>query len=294
MEGEYDFLDGFVFTNSCDHIRRAYDTLKELKSKEFPFIEFISVPHKVTDQSTAFYRDQLIEFQEKVEQFSGVKVEPDKLENAIETYNRTRTLLKTLYELRSNDNPPLTGSDTLSVLLAGQVLPKDQYNGLLERLLEELGETEGISDYKARLMLTGSGGCDDPAYLQVIEELGGLIVTDSLCFGSRYFWEPVEMNGDIMKSIAVSYLNRPSCAGMCDQVAERNDYVMDMAEQFNVDGVIFQRMRYCDLWGAQILTLRQELKEADIPLLELEREYILGSTGQLKTRAQAFLERIGR
>ena len=102
------------------------------------------------------------------------------------------------------------------------------------------------------------------------------------------------MNGDIMKSIAVSYLNRPSCPGMCDQVDERNDYVKEMVEQFNVDGVIFQRMRYCDLWGGQILTLRQELKEADIPLLELEREYILGSTGQLKTRAQAFLERIGR
>ncbi len=294
MEGKYEFLDGFVFTNSCDNVRRVYDTLKELKSNEFPFLEFISVPHKVTDQSTAFYRDQLIAFQDKVEQLSGVKIEPDKLKNAIETYNRTRTLLRKLYDLRSNDTPPLTGSETLSVLLAGQVLPKDHYNDMLERLLEELGETQGISDYKARLMITGSGGCDDPAYMQIIEDLGGLIVTDSLCFGSRSFWEPVQMNGDIMKSIAVSYLNRPSCPGMCDQVDERNDYVKAMAEQFNVDGVIFQRMRYCDLWGGQVLTLRQELKEADIPLLELEREYILGSTGQLKTRAQAFLERIGR
>lgn len=294
LEGEYESLDGFVFTNSCDNMRRVYDTLKELKSNDFPFIEFISVPHKISDQSTAFYRDQLIKFQDKLEQFSGVKVKPEKLNNAVQTYNRTRTLLRKLYDLRSNDTPPLTGSDTLSVLLAGQGLPKDQYNGLLERLLEELGETEGISDYRARLMITGSGGCDDPEYLRIIEELGGLIVTDSLCVGSRYFWEPVQINGDIMKSIAVSYLNRPSCAGMCEQVDERNNYVMEMADKFNVDGVIFQRMRYCDLWGGQILMLRKELKEAGIPLLELEREYILGSTGQLKTRAQAFLERIGR
>ncbi len=294
MSGEYEFLDGFVFTNSCDNVRRVHDTLKELKSNEFPFIEFISVPHKVSEQSVSFYRDQLIEFQEKLAQFSGLKPDADKLENAIETYNRTRSLLKKLYELRSKDSPPLTGAQSLEVLLAGQTLPKSRYNDLLERLLEELGEAEGISDHKARLMITGSGGCDNPEYLRIIEDLGGLIVTDSLCFGSRYFWGPVEMNGDIMKSIAVSYLNRPSCAGMCDQVAERNDYVKDMAEQFKVDGVIFQTMRYCDLWGGQILTLRQELKEADIPLLELEREYILGSTGQLKTRAQAFLERIGR
>ena len=294
LEGEFDFLDGFVFTNSCDNVRRVYDTLRELKSNKFPFIELISVPHKISEQSTAFYRDQLVEFQVKVEQFSGIKVDPDKLKNAIDTYNRTRTLLRNLYDLRSHDTPPLTGSETLSVLLAGQVLPKNQYNDLLEVLLEELNETEGISDYKARMMITGSGGCDDPAYFQIIEDLGGLIVTDTLCFGSRYFWEPVQINGNIVKSIAVSYLNRPSCPGMCDQVDEREDYVKTMAEQFNVDGVIFQRMRYCDLWGGQILSLRKELKEAGIPLLELEREYILGSTGQLKTRAQAFLERIGR
>ena len=26
-----------------------------------------------------------------------------------------------------------------------------------------------------------------------MEELGGLVVTDSLCFGSRSFWEPVQV-----------------------------------------------------------------------------------------------------
>ena len=294
LEGKYDFLDGFVFTNSCDHVRRVYDTLKELSSKKFPFIEFISVPHKVSEQSTSFYRDQLVEFRKKVEKLSGIEVGEDKLKHAIEVYNETRSLLKRVYSLRKGSSPPLTGAETLRVILAGHALPKDQYNGVLERLLEELSETEGISDYKARLMITGSGGCDDPAYLQIIEELGGMIVTDSLCFGSRYFWEPVKMNGDLMLSLATSYLNRPSCAGMCDKVVERSDYIKAMVEEFKVDGVIFERMRYCDLWGGQILTLRKELKEAGIPLLELEREYILGSTGQLRTRAQAFLERIGR
>ena len=294
LEGKYDFLDGFVFTNSCDHVRRVYDTLKELSSDKFPFIEFISVPHKVSEQSTAFYRDQLIEFQKKVERLSGVEVGEDKLKGAIEAYNETRSLLRQVYALRQASSPPLTGAQTLRVILGGHALPKDQYNRLLERLLEEMSETEGISDYKARLMITGSGGCDDPAYLQIIEDLGGLIVTDSLCFGSRYFWEPVKLNRDLMLSLAVSYLNRPSCAGMCDKVVERSDFVKEMAKEFKVDGVIFERMRYCDLWGGQILHLRKELKEADIPLLELEREYILGATGQLKTRAQAFLERIGR
>jgi benzoyl-CoA reductase subunit C len=294
LEGRYNFLDGFVFTNSCDHVRRVYDTLRELSSDAFPFIEFISVPHKVSEQSVSFYRDELIAFREKVEKFSGVEVGEDRLKDAIKVYNGTRGLLKKVYELRRGSSPPLTGAEALSVLLGGLSLPKDQYNGLLERLLAELKETKGISDYRARLMIAGSGGFDDPAYLKIIEDLGGLIVTDSLCFGSRYFWEPVKMNEDLMLSLATSYLNRPSCAGMCDKVVERSDYIKEMVREYKVDGVIFERMRYCDLWGGQILHLRRELKEANIPLLELEREYILGATGQLRTRAQAFLERIGR
>jgi len=294
LEGKYDFLDGLVFTNSCDNVRRLYDTLKEVRSDAFPFLEFISVPHKVSEQSTSFYRDELVEFRKKAEKFSGVEVSDDKLTDAIGVYNRTRGLLRKVYALRQSAHPPITGAETLRVILAGQCLSKDQYNQLLEALLVEMGEAEKISGYKARLMISGSGGCDDPAYLQIIEDLGGLIVTDSLCFGSRYFWEPVELNEDLMLSLATSYLNRPSCTGMCEKVVERTDYVKQMVKEFHVDGVVYQRMRYCDLWGGQIMHLRKELKKSNIPVLELEREYILGATGQLKTRAQAFLERIGR
>jgi len=294
LEGKYEYLDGLVFTNSCDHARRVFDTLKEICSDKFPFLEFISVPHKTTEQSISFYRDELNAFKGKTEAFFGVKITEENLNRAVEVYNEMRRLLKQVYGLRQGPNPPLTGAESLSVVLAGLSIPKDRYNRLLESLLAEMGEAKGISDYKARLMISGAGGCDDPAYFKIIEDLGGLIVTDSLCFGSRYFWEPVKMNGDLMLSLATSYLNRPSCAGMTDGVFKRTDYVKAMVEEFKVDGVIYERMRYCDLWGGQILHLRKELKTADIPLLELEREYILGSIGQLKTRAQAFLERIER
>ncbi len=294
LEGKYEFLDGIVFTNSCDHVRRVYDTLRETCEDKFPFLEFISVPHKTSEQSISFYKDELIEFQKRAEIFSGKKAGDEGLQKAIDVYNDTRSLLKKVYELRTGSTPCLTGEDSLNVILGGLSMPKEKYNELLERLLLETGKTEGLSDYSARLMVSGSGGCEDPEYFKTIEDLGGLIVTDTLCFGSRYFWKPVEINGDLMNSLAVSYMNRPSCASMGDRVVERNDYIMKMAEAFHVDGVIYERMRYCDLWGGQILQLRKKLQEAEIPLLELEREYIFGAAGQLKTRVQAFLERLGR
>jgi benzoyl-CoA reductase/2-hydroxyglutaryl-CoA dehydratase subunit BcrC/BadD/HgdB len=81
---------------------------------------------------------------------------------------------------------------------------------------------------------------------------------------------------------------------MVDNVGERSDYIKQMVNDFNVDGVVFQRIRYCDLWGGQLLHLEKEMKESSIPMLSIDREYSLGAVGQLRTRVQAFLERVER
>ena len=97
-----------------------------------------------------------------------------------------------------------------------------------------------------------------------------------------------------MISLARAILNRPSCVKMLDKVAERDEYTKKMVAAFNADGVIYQVIRYCQNWGGQQFQVSKALKESDIPLLILDREYMLGGTGQLKTRVQAFLERIER
>ena len=40
--------------------------------------------------------------------------------------------------------------------------------------------------------------------------------------------------------------------------------------------------------------LTKKFAETKVPLLVIEREYLLGSIGQLRTRVQAFLETIER
>ena len=291
FDGKFGFLDGFVFTNSCDHTRRLYDITRE--ALDYPYVHLFSLPHKVGGtEVTLWHKGEVARFKKSVEAAFEVAITEAKLRQAIDVYNETRHLLRELYELRKSDSPPISGAETLSVILAGNSLPKDMYNQMLRNLLDELRQRKGISKYRARLMIAGSGGCDNPNYLGIMEELGGLVVTDSLCFGSRYFWEPVDTKGDLMLNLAKAYLNRPSCANMTDRVVERGEFVKQMVKDFKVDGVVFQRMRYCDLWGGQLLYMEHEFKKSDIPLLSLEREYTLGGAGQLRTRVQAFLEKI--
>ena len=291
--GRYPFIDGFVCTNSCDHTRRLYDILRE--TLDYRFLHFFSVPHKVNGEATAqWYRDECVGLKENVERTFGVQITEAGLSEAIAVYNETRSLLRQVYDLRKGKAPPISGTQMLNVIVAGCSLPPQRYNQLLAELLDELAGREGVSDYRVRLMIAGSGGCDDPAFFEVMEKLGGLVVTDSLCYGSRHFWEPVGGDSDMMLSLARSYLRRPSCANMTDRIAERSDFIKQMVADFNVDGVIFQRMRYCDLWGGQLFHLQKRLKEAGIPMLSLERVYTFGNVGQLRTRVQAFIESLER
>ena len=138
-------------------------------------------------------------------------------------------------------------------------------------------------------MIVGSQ-LDDPEYVRIIEDLGGLIVVDSFCLGTRTFWDQVDETKDPIDALAEYYMSRVSCPRMSGKQSERVNFVAELIKEFDVDGVIFQRMKFCALWWAEIFIIRKKLKELDIPFLDLEREYVLSGAGAMKTRVQGFME----
>ena len=138
-------------------------------------------------------------------------------------------------------------------------------------------------------MLAGSM-LDDPDYIKIIEDLGGLVVTDSYCLGPRYFWNNVDETRNPLDALTDYYMSRVSCPRMAGRQSERVEYIVELIKEFNVDGVILQRMKFCALWWAEIFIIRKKLKELNIPFLDLEREYMLSGVGAMKTRVQAFME----
>lgn len=293
LTGDFKFLDGIVCVNSCDHVRRIYDNWKRFVPTDF--IEMMSLPRKTGPDQVGWYTEELAMLKDKVGKHFGVEITDDRLWKAIKLHNETRRLQKKLYELRKQEKPPITGAETLAVMVAGTAMPKEQYNEMLRELLDELSGSEGSGSHRARLMIVG-GILDDPAYIKVIEDQGGLVVTDSTCFGSRLMWVEVDENAsDPISALAQYYLtDRPSCPRMYGEHDNRAQYVIDMCREFNCDGVIGERLIFCDSWLVEHYMLGQDLKAAGIPMLKLDREYLTSGIGQLRTRVQAFLETMGR
>lgn len=53
LRGAYDFIDGMVWVNGCDHIRRCYDNWKAKMHR--PFTHMLPVPHQMTEQGRDWY-----------------------------------------------------------------------------------------------------------------------------------------------------------------------------------------------------------------------------------------------
>jgi len=293
LQGDYDFLDGLVCVNSCDHVRRVYDNWK--RNLTTPFLRIISMPKKVEDAQVGWYRDEVTLLKDAVEKHFRVVISDEQLWEAIRLHNRTRRLQRVLYELRKSEAPPLTGAQTLAVMVAGTAMPRRRYNELLEALLESLRGVNGQQNYRARLMVVG-GELDDPGYLEVIEEQGGLVVADALCFGSKAMWNLVdEEASDPTEALARYYIQgQPSCPRMHGDQPRRVAFLMDMVREFRVDGVVGERMMFCDLWCVEHYMNDLDLKEAGVPFISFDREYNASAKGQLRTRIQAFLETMGK
>jgi benzoyl-CoA reductase subunit C len=289
LKGEYDFLDGLISMNTCECMRRMCDNWTH--QVKMPFSYYMSVPYKSDEGAIDFYEEELHLFQGTLEKHFGVNITDESLEDSIRVSNETRSLLTKLHEMRARKDPPLTGTELQKIAILSTAMPPEDYNQLLQTFIEEVDAREGITGVPARLMVIGSP-MDDTRLTETIEEFGGLIVTDATCYGAYSYWDSIKTVGNPWRSVASYYLKRPGCPRMPQKSGDRLAYIGEMAKAFDVDGIIFERMLFCNLWGGETLPLEEGLQEMGIPLLVLDREYITGAVGQLKTRLQAFIEMI--
>lgn len=291
LRGEYDFLDGVVGGSTCDGARRLFDLWRNYIGT--PFHHVLSVPRKSTAEAHALYYQQVVRFKEHLEEFLGIQITDEKLLHSIHVFNESRALLKSLYELRKADNPPITGAETMEVVNASFRMPKELFNEHLKDLLRDLRASGHSNSSRARLMVTGSV-LTNPEFIKSIENQGALVVAEDLCTGTRYWSDPVVTNENEtpLQAISRRYLSKLPCARMFPS-DERFRRILDLARSFKVDGVVSEIIRYCVSYAHDLPLLTDRLRAQGLPILALDVEYGTSGSGQIQTRVQAFLEMLG-
>ena len=250
------------------------------------------VPHQKDEYAFDYYLAGLHKFKEKLEEFTGNKIENGKLKEAIDLCNRMRELLKEISLLRLSEQPPITGREFVKLNHASFIADKSIFIASLESLLRELRRNPPSSPKKPRILLTGSTlAMGDYKVLEIAEEVGASIVIEEFAEGMRHYWENVHPNDDLIQSLADRYFRRRVPPAWFRPSTERLDYLIKLARDFKVDGIIWYQLMYRSSYDIQSFYFEKMMKkELDIPMLKVESDYAVSERGPLRTRIETFVE----
>jgi benzoyl-CoA reductase subunit C len=300
VKGHYRFLSGMVIPHGCDSMVRGYSAWNY--SLNLPYFHFVNIPSVVKDSSFEFFHDELNAYRKSLEKFIGKPITDADLSAAIKVHNENRTKVRSLYEFRKADPPILSGTELAKTLIVAASLPIEEANALLDDVLAEMGGRKE-SPYKAGPRILIDGPCvDNMELMKIIENLGGHVVTDTICNGTRDNWPRANEKIDPVKALARRYLAGIKCpktyrenktGAFEEDIKSRFGDIGYFANAFKVDGAILYTYKFCDPFGFEVPARKAYYESIKVPLLYLEDLYSAGTIGQLKTRIQAFLEMIG-
>jgi benzoyl-CoA reductase/2-hydroxyglutaryl-CoA dehydratase subunit BcrC/BadD/HgdB len=289
LDGRYGFLDGVVVSVVNQGTRRLLDNWRSYAPR--PYMDSIFLPRKRTEEACALYLADLEDWRSRLSELRGAYILERDLKRAIAVYNRGRELMQRLYALRERERPPVTGAETLEIIKAATRMPRERFNDLLESLLAEVERTgRGIAKGR-RLMIIGSD-LQDSTWIESVEDLDAVVVTDHLCTGARYCFGAVDTSLSPMEALARYYLQVRPPGARAWPATDRFMHILAMARQFRVDGVISRTERHDADCVHGRTSLRKEMRDHGIPFLELDVEQGDGRSDELAARCGAFIDEL--
>lgn len=295
VKGKLGFLDGMVFYDTCNQARGLPFIIG--RNARPAYLETTYLPVILTSPAAkAYLIENLEELKVSVGNFTGQRVTADSLNQSILLYNKNRSLLRELYGLRRKNPRLLKAREVVAIVRCSMLMPVEEHNKLMERLLGEM-ETKSVpADEMTRVILTGNLCQAPPAdVLNLIEEVGAVVADDDLYTGSRYFANDVEVGENPIEALADRYLRRiPPCPTKVDWETDWSDYIIEMAKGVGAKGVITFLVKYCPPHMCYYPDVKRKLAAAQVPEVLIETEHEIISLEQARTRLQAFMETLRR
>ena len=288
--------DVVVGENTCDGKKKAYEIMGPLLRDLY----VMDLPQMKSGSGRDLLKEEYRKFIGKLEEVTGKKVTADGLKKAAGIVNAKRAAVKRLAAIRASDPAPISGLDAL---LVNQVFFYDdpiRFTGAVNTLCDQLElrvkKKNGVFPKgTTRVIVSGCPMAVPNWKVPLLIESGdAVIVGEESCVGERGNRWLTEVKGDtveeILDAITDRYFNI-DCAVFTPNPS-RVGYVKEMAKKLHAQGVIHYCLQFCQPYIMESGPVEKELEESGIPTLRLETDYGQEDAGQLKTRIEAFIERL--
>ena len=303
LEGNYGFLHAMAGVDVCEANNRAVENMEIMhmqgEDKEKFFYCNLDIPYSDDEDCVEHIREQLSrKILKPLRENYGVDTSDAAIRAAVREHNEVCRILTEIGELRKLDLPPITGYEFAVLVLVSYTCPKRLILPLLRETLEEIRtrQVDPEKNYRVRVAVVGSE-IDDPNLIKLVESCGALVVADRFCYGSFPGRQEIALSEqeDALTQVCRWYLQNTECPrqSALHRVKYRNDHVAQLVRDFRADGAIYEQMKFCTYWSYERVIANQIMpRDYGIQVLSIDRPYIVGQSGQLRTRVQAFVESI--
>jgi benzoyl-CoA reductase/2-hydroxyglutaryl-CoA dehydratase subunit BcrC/BadD/HgdB len=291
-------LDLVVNPTTCDQKKKASAMIEAMGYR----IHDLELPStKESEASRLYWQRTVRQFAVQLSKVTGKKLTRKALKAAMVRTARAQAAFRTLHNLRKNSPALLLGKDAFLVTNAFFFDDIARWSDAVETLNSELlqRQQEGFqaAQRKApRILFTGSPPIFPNLKLPLlIEESGGVVVADETCSANRMLYDMSAVDewrlNDMVDALADRYL-KPCTCPIFTRNDDRQRRLLELAESFSVDGVVYQAFSGCQVYEMEQRSIAEALSDKNIPMLYVETDYSPDDMGQLSTRIEAFLESI--
>ncbi|MHB8205067.1 MAG: double-cubane-cluster-containing anaerobic reductase, partial [Desulfomonilaceae bacterium] len=288
--------DMIVGENTCDGKKKSYEVFGQL----VPNLYVMDLPQMKSPEGKALLKAEYYKFKDRVEQLTGITIDVAKLKNGIEIVNNKRRAVHRLAQLRKADRAPISGLDAL---LINQVFFYDDpirftqsVNKICDEIEERIKTNSGVAAKGVpRILLSGCPMAVPNWKLPwIVETSGAVIVGEESCVGERGTRNITEDTGSTLDQLMDAIVDRyfkVDCAIFTPN-PDRIQHVKDMAAAYNANAVIHYGLQFCQPYQMEAMPVEQALENSGIPTLRIDTDYSMEDVEQLKTRVEAFIERL--
>lgn len=290
-------VDEIVGETTCDGKKKMYEIL----ATDVP-MHIMELPQMKRPKDIDAFADEIALFGKNVEEVTGKQLTVENLADAIRIINNRRRALQRVYETRKNpDIIPISGTDALLMMQIAFFDDPVRCAEMAGKLADELEQrlADGVSVFPKgtkRILLTGTPlAIPNWKLHHIIETSGAAIVCEENCTGTKFFTNLVDESQTTLEgqfhALAERYM-KINCACFTPNTA-RIDEVLQLARDYQVDGVINTNLKFCTTFKTEAPALEKVLEDNGIPVLDIETDYTDNDAEQLRTRVEAFVEMLG-
>lgn len=284
-------LDLFVTHPICDAARN----LGAIWGRNFEYkCQILYLPQNPNSKHAKTYlAHEYRRLLEDIEAVTGRKASEQELRASINLYNRSRALMRELYDIRRKQ-PWLLGADeSMGLIGLAGVLPREEFTAFLESVIPLIKARQTRQQDKMRVVFEG-GFCEVPPFdlLQTITR-SCYVVDDDVLIGLRFITEDVGDSGDALVDLADAYIDRSSYSPVQhDTRKPKEKMLLQRVRNANAETVILAAAKMCEPGLEEQVAYSKALEEAKIPYFISEFEENQNTFDQLAIQLETFVENI--